>query len=136
MREDDRRESDRFIEDERPLSYWRTLSADSFDRERRTEVAACVASIHASAPAWQAAIVGSAEAAIGLVERLKTPTSIGLQVDLTMTVLLNAAFTDEEAALVLAHTVKRMPLDISERERLSASWEAYRGREQQRGPLF
>lgn len=86
-----------------------------------------MASIYASASSARAAIAGDAAAAIEMVERLKTPTAIGFRVDLLMTVLLNTAFTSDVAAAALARALKLMPLDHLERERLSASWDAYGG---------
>lgn len=43
-----------------------------------------------------------------------------------MTILLNVAFSSATAAQALASALKRMPLEPSERTRLSASWAAYR----------
>jgi hypothetical protein len=39
-----------------------------------------------------------------------------------MTVLLNCAFDDPAAALVLAHKLNVMPFDRTERARLATSW--------------
>ena len=128
---------DGFLDDETPLTYWRSVAADDFDGELRSAVASSVASIYASSSKAQAAIGGDAEAAIELVERLKAPSKINFQVDLLMTILLNVAFRSDEAADALARALKLMPLDHADRERLSASWSAYHGPEHRlfTGPL-
>jgi hypothetical protein len=104
------------------LSYWRTLAAESFDDRRRAEVAECVRSITAAPPEWQAAVRGDAAAASGLVLRLKVPSRISARIDLAMTVLLNTAFENAGAALVLSHGLRRMPLNRRQRARLATSW--------------
>jgi hypothetical protein len=104
------------------LSYWRTLVAEAFDERRRAEVAECVRSISAAPPEWQAAVRGDAAAASGLVLRLKAPSRISVRVDLAMTILLNTAFGNAGAALVLSHGLRRMPLDPRRRARLATSW--------------
>jgi hypothetical protein len=108
------------------LLYWRTKTAESFDARARAEVADFVAGISATMPDWHAAIRGDAAAAIGLVVGRRIPEHIGVRVDLSMTVLLACAFFDPAAALVLSHTVARMPIEPRERARLSASWSMHR----------
>ena len=71
-------------------------------------------------------IRGDAAAAIGLVVGRRIPERIGVRVDLSMTVLLACAFFDPAAALVLSHTLARMPIEEPERARLSASWSMHR----------
>ena len=104
------------------LSYWRTFAAGSFDERRRAEIAECVRSSAAAAPEWQAAVRGGAAAASGLVLRLKTPSRISVRVDIAMTILLNTAFENAGAALVLSHGLRRMPLDPERRAGLATSW--------------
>jgi len=104
------------------LSYWRTFAAEAFSKRRRAKVAECVRSISATPPEWQAAARGDAAAASGLVLRLETPTRISPRVDLAMTILLNTAFGNAGAALVLSHALRRMPLDRRRRTRLATSW--------------
>ncbi|MGY4349009.1 hypothetical protein ACVWXM_005476 [Bradyrhizobium sp. GM7.3] len=108
------------------LFYWRTKTAESFDERARSEVASFVAGISATMPEWRAAIRGDAAAAVGLVVGRRIPEHIGLRVDLSMTVLLACAFFDPAAALVLSHTLARMPLEPRERARLSASWSMHK----------
>jgi hypothetical protein len=108
------------------LFYWRTKVAESFDESARAEVAHFVAGISATMPEWRAAIRGDAAAAVGLVVGRRIPERIGLRVDLSMTVLLACAFFDPAAALVLSHTLARMPIEPRERARLSASWSMHK----------
>jgi hypothetical protein len=95
-------------------------------RARAPKVAHFVAGISATMPEWRAAIRGDAAAAVGLVVGRRIPEHIGLRVDLSMTVLLACAFFDPAAALVLSHTLARMPLEPRERARLSASWSMHK----------
>jgi hypothetical protein len=106
----------------RTLSYWRTFAADSFDERARIDVAACVRRISSTIPSWHEAICGDAAAASGLVLRLGAPPRICARVDTAMTILLNTAFENAGAALVLSYALRRMPLDPHERARLAISW--------------
>ena len=108
------------------LFYWRTKAAESFDESARAEVAHFVAGISATMPEWRAAIRGDAAAAVGLVVGRRIPEHIGLRIDLSMTVLLACALFDPAAALVLSHTLARMPIEPRERARLSASWSMHK----------
>ncbi|WP_439358601.1 hypothetical protein [Bradyrhizobium sp. DASA03007] len=108
------------------LFYWRTKTAESFDEHARAEVATFVAGVSATMPEWRAAIRGDAAAAIGLVVGRRIPGRISLRVDLSMTVLLACAFFDPAAAMVLSHTLARMPIEPRERTRLSASWSMHK----------
>jgi hypothetical protein len=60
-----------------------------------------------------------------LVLPCKAPERIGAKVDLPMTTLLNCAFGNAAAALVLSHKLRRMPLDVGHRSRLATSWLAH-----------
>ena len=104
------------------LSYWRTLTAERFDELLRAEVAECVSSLFATSPEWQAAIRGDPAAASGLVLLLKAPSRISARVDFAMTVLLNTAFENAAAALVLSYGLRKMPLNRRLRARLATSW--------------
>lgn len=104
------------------LSYWRTQSAESLDGRAQARVAECVRRISSISLAWRDAIRGDAAAASGLVLRLRKPLRKCTQVDLLMTVLLNAAFKDAGAAFVLSHVLRHAPLGRHERDRLAASW--------------
>jgi hypothetical protein len=110
------------------LSYWRTLPAASFDDGARAQVAQCVRRISSSSPVWRDAIRGGAAAASGLVLRLLTPSRICAQVDIRMTVLLNSAFKNAGAALVLSYALRHAPLDPHQRASLASSWVAHNAR--------
>ncbi|TXG96852.1 MAG: hypothetical protein E6R08_08460 [Nevskiaceae bacterium] len=107
------------------LAYWRTFRAEQFDGRMVDDVAVCVAAISSTIPKWRAAVRGDAAAAIGLVLPFDAPQKIGIKIDLTMTTLLNVAFANPAAALVLSHTLRRMPLDTHHRARLATSWLAH-----------
>ncbi|MBR0754314.1 hypothetical protein JQ604_19190 [Bradyrhizobium jicamae] len=108
------------------LFYWRTKTAESFDERARAEVTAFVGRISATMPEWRAAIRGDAAAAVGLVVGRRISEHIDVRVDLSMTVLLACAFFDPAAALVMSHTLARMPIEPRERARLSASWSMHK----------
>lgn len=105
-----------------PLSYWRTFRVEEFDIGMTDAVAACVATITSTIPEWRAAVSGNAAAAIGLVLPCRAPEVITFKVDLPMTTLLNVAFHNPAAALVLSHKLRQMPLDSHLRSRLATSW--------------
>jgi hypothetical protein len=104
------------------LAYWRKFPAEDFDDERREELSRCVVRISSTIEDWRAAISGDAGAAVSLVQHIRTPHEITARLDLAMTVLLNCAFDDPAAALVLAHKLNVIPLDRRERARLATSW--------------
>jgi hypothetical protein len=47
---------------------------------------------------------------------------MNLQIDMTMTVLLRAAFENAGAAAVMSHMLRRMPIHRVDRMNLSTSW--------------
>jgi hypothetical protein len=104
------------------LSYWRRFAAETFDDALKSDVHDCVGRISSTIPEWRNAIRGDACAAVALALRIKAPAIIGMKLDLAMTVLLRCAFDDAAAALVLSHTLRRMPLDPRDRARLATSW--------------
>jgi hypothetical protein len=79
-------------------------------------------------------VKGDVAAAIGIVLRCRPPERIGIKVDLPMTALLNVAFENAAAALVLSHKLRQMPMDPINRARLATSrlvhslWLGHRGR--------
>jgi len=105
------------------LHYWRTIPAEVFDDETKTEVIAFVRGTTSTIPEWQRAISGDAAAAIGMVMHCKAPTSIGIKVDFPMTVLLSYAFDDPGAALMLSNKLRQMPLEARLRTKLATSWQ-------------
>ena len=106
----------------RVLSYWRRLPAEAFNAEQRADVAAGIRKIGSILPEWNAAIRGDAGSAVGLVLRLRPSFRISARVDLAMTILLNCAFENAGAALVLSYALRRAPLARRPRVMLSNSW--------------
>jgi hypothetical protein len=105
------------------LSYWRTIPAEAFDDVSRAEVIGFVRATTTMIPEWQRAILGDAEAAIGMVMHCKAPTSISVRVDFPMTVLLSCAFDDPLAALMLSCKLSQMPIETYLRTKLATSWQ-------------
>src|SRR5260221_11564603 len=104
------------------LAHWRTLPAEDFDDERRAEISRYVSRISSTIENWRLAVGGDAAAAVKLVLPIRTPREITVRHDLAMTVLVNCAFDDPAAVLVLAHKLNVMPLDRYQRARLATSW--------------
>ncbi|UWU76597.1 hypothetical protein N2603_43205 [Bradyrhizobium huanghuaihaiense] len=107
------------------FSYWRQLPPNAFDRRRRANLANGISKIGSIFPEWQAAIAGDAGAVVGIVLRLRPPFRISGRVDLAMSLLLNCAFENASAALVLSHALRRMHLARIKRTGLAESWLAH-----------
>ncbi|WP_051380422.1 hypothetical protein [Bradyrhizobium sp. WSM1743] len=110
-----------------PLSYWRRFPAEAFNAPLRGALARSIRSIGSTLPEWQAAIAGDAGAAVGIVLRLRAPFRVTARTDLAMTLLLNCAFANAGAALVLSHALRRMQFARVERKRLAESWLVHHG---------
>lgn len=108
------------------LSFWRGYPAEMYDRALKQQVRDCVARISSTSKDWRAAIRGDAAAAIEIALRMRMPEDIGARLDLTMTVLLVAAFEDAAAASVMAYLVNRAPLDPIDRTGLCTSWQLHK----------
>lgn len=113
----------RSVED--PFSYWRRLLPENFDRRRRANLADGISRIGSIFPDWQPAIAGNASAAVGIVLRLTPPFRISGRVDLAMSLLLNCAFENASAALVLSYALRRAQLARVQRTQLADSWLAH-----------
>ncbi|RTM15254.1 MAG: hypothetical protein EKK33_01375 [Bradyrhizobiaceae bacterium] len=131
MKTDGQRERDDAVK-MHVLAYWRSFPAERFDDLKREEVAKCIEAIARAFPIWGAVIRGGAAAASGIVLRLRAPPEICLRVDLAMTVLLNTAFENAGAALVLSYGLRSAPLDPNERSKLATSWLVYNLRRENR----
>ncbi|WP_247354167.1 hypothetical protein [Bradyrhizobium sp. 160] len=107
------------------LTYWRSLPAETFDQCLQDEVASCVRGVMTTMGDLRSAIEGDAATACSLALRMTIPARIGPHVDLVMTTLLNCAFVNPGAALVLSNRLEQMPLPWRRRARLSTSWKVY-----------
>lgn len=104
------------------LAYWREYPAEQLDDGLKHDVRACVGRISSTIPEWRAAIRGNAAAAVKLALDIRMPAEVTASLDLVMTVLLAAALEDAGAASVMAHVLRRAPLDPVDRTGLSTSW--------------
>jgi hypothetical protein len=106
-----------------PHEFWRTFDAESFDTVRRLEVACCVGMISTDDLLWRKAIAGDPACAVAVAFRMTVPAEISYAVDARMSILLNAALAGSDGcALVLAHMLRRMPIEPRLRGRLATSW--------------
>jgi hypothetical protein len=105
-----------------PLAYWRGFTAEMFDEAMRSQVRDCVRRIGSTMDDWRGAINGDAAAAVKVASRMRMPAEINSRLDVTMTVLLVAAFDDAGAAKMMASLLQRAPLDPVDRAGLSTSW--------------
>jgi hypothetical protein len=106
-----------------PFELWRSVPAEGFDLSRRLAVAAYLATCAGGDVEWRRAIAGDATCAVRIALRIEVPGEITYPVDARMTVLLYGALDGSgAAALVLAHLLRRMPIDEPLRERLATSW--------------
>lgn len=112
-----------------PFSYWRRLGPEDFDRRRRAKLAGSISRLGSIFPNWQAAMTGDVSAAIGIVLRLRPPFYISGRVDLAMSLLLNCAFENASAALVLSHALRRTQIARNRRMHLADSWLRYNTRQ-------
>lgn len=106
-----------------PVRLWRTVPAEDFDRSRRFAVGAYVASLANRGIEWRQAVAGDRACAVRIALRMQVPDEFSAEVDATMTLLAHCALGGSAAAaLVLAHLLRRMPLDRPRRNRLATSW--------------
>ncbi|MCP4617054.1 MAG: hypothetical protein GY844_11525 [Bradyrhizobium sp.] len=106
-----------------PFRLWRTIPAADYDLFRRLAVAAYVAECATGDVEWRRAIAGDATCAIRIALRMEVPDEITFPVDATMTLLMYSALDGSAAAgLVLAHLLRRMPIDAPLKHRLATSW--------------
>jgi hypothetical protein len=108
-----------------PLSYWRRIGPDSFNAAMRAKLAKSLRDITPASPEWRRALQGDVATACGLALKLKFPNSMGMQTDIAMTLLLQVAFENAAAALVMSYTLKRIPLPSEDSARLSALWSVH-----------
>jgi uncharacterized Rossmann fold enzyme len=108
----------------RPHQLWRTIPADAFDEHRRLQVLGHVAEYLTTIKEWKEALAGDAACAVRIALQMRIPDDhICYPVDARMTLLLHCALNGSAAAaLVLAHLLRKMPLDGAHKNRLATSW--------------
>jgi anti-sigma factor RsiW len=123
--DDDGTEPDRPDESEAwqdALDFWRSYTAEMFNDALKEQVRDCVARTSSTIEEWRAAIRGDAASAIKIALGMRMPEEVNARLDLTMTVLLAAAFEDAVAASVMVQLLNKAPLDPIDRTGLSTSW--------------
>jgi hypothetical protein len=106
-----------------PHELWRTLPVEDFDEVRKPEVACHIGVFMSAIREYRAAIAGDAACAAGIALCMVIPDEIDYPTDARMTLLLHSALRGSSgAALVMAHILRKMPLDRTLRNRLASSW--------------
>jgi hypothetical protein len=106
-----------------PYELWRTLTAEDFDEVRKLEVACHVGMFMSTIKEYRRAIAGDAACAARIALQMVIPDKIGYPTDARMTLLLHSALRGSAgAALVMAHMLRKMPLDPQLKNRLARSW--------------
>jgi hypothetical protein len=106
-----------------PYELWRTLPASDFNETRKLEVACHIGMFMTTIREYRAAIAGDAACAAGIALRMVIPDEIDYPTDARMTLLLHSALIGSAgAALVMAHMLRKMPLDNAAKNRLATSW--------------
>jgi hypothetical protein len=106
-----------------PYELWRTLPASDFNETRKLEVACHIGMFMTTIKEYRAAIAGDAACAAGIALRMVIPDEIDYPTDARMTLLLHSALMGSAgAALVMAHMLRKMPLDRTLKNRLASSW--------------
>jgi hypothetical protein len=107
-----------------PHQLWRTIPADAFDEHRRLQVLGHVGEYLTTIKEWKEAIAGDAACAVRIALQIHIPDDrISYPVDARMTLLLHCALNGSAAAaLVLAHLLRKMPLDNAHKNQLATSW--------------
>ena len=106
-----------------PYELWRTLRASDFNEARKLEVACHIGMFMSTIKDYRAAIAGDAACAAGIALCMVIPDEIDYPTDARMTLLLHSALMGSSgAALVMAHMLRKMPLDRTLKNRLAKSW--------------
>jgi hypothetical protein len=106
-----------------PYELWRTLTAEDFDEVRKLEVACHVGMFMSTINEYRRAIAGDAACAARIALQMVIPDKIGYPTDARMTLLLHSALRGSAgAALVMAHMLRKMPLNPQLKNRLATSW--------------
>lgn len=106
-----------------PYKLWRTLPAEDFDEVRELEVACHVGMFMSTIKEYRPAIAGDAACAAGIALCMVIPDEIDYPTDARMTLMLHSALMGSAgAAIMMAHMLRKMPLDHKLKNRLARSW--------------
>lgn len=107
------------------LHSWRTIPAYEFSDAHRAAIADCLSRTSSTSEIWRKAIRGDASLAICVALTMPPTDKVNARTDLSMTVLLSSALAGSAGAgLVLAHLIRKLPLELepTEKNRLATSW--------------
>jgi hypothetical protein len=112
------------LDDVTPLEWWRTMPADHLGDAQRLHLRTTMEKISVmNDHRWLSALRGDAAASIAIAIGAMPIEQVTLDVDLAMSALALCALEDSAgAALVLAHVLKRTPLNHPFGKDISASW--------------
>jgi hypothetical protein len=115
------------VGDVTPLEWWRTMPADHLGDVQRRHLNATVEKICVMKDRqWLSALQGDAAASIALAIGAMPIDQVTLEVDLAMSTLALCALEGSAgAAVVLAHVLRRTPLEHPFGKDLSAFWLAH-----------
>ena len=111
-------------QDVTPLEWWRTMPADHLGDDRHQILGGTLEKVCLMQDRrWLSVMHGDAAASIAVAIETVPIHQITFEVDLVMTVLMFHALRNSAgAALVLAHILRRAPLDHPFAKELSVSW--------------
>jgi hypothetical protein len=106
-----------------PCRLWRMIPADAFGESSRLAVCTYIVEFSPRDIEWRKAIAGDAAHAVRIALGMEIPDEVTYPVDARMSLLLYSALNGSAAAaLVLAHLLRKMPLDGHIKNRLATSW--------------
>lgn len=106
-----------------PCRLWRMIPGEAFDESHRLAVCAYIVEFSPRDIEWRKAIAGDAACAVRIALQTRIPDEVTYPVDAWMSLLLYSALNGSAAAaLVLAHLLRKMPIDGTMKNRLATSW--------------
>jgi hypothetical protein len=106
-----------------PCRLWRMIPADGFGESNRLAVCAYIVETSPRNIEWRKAIAGDAAYAVRTALGMEIPDEVTYPVDAQMSLLLYSALNGSAAAaLVLAHLLRKMPIERDIKNRLATSW--------------
>ncbi len=112
------------LSDVTPLAWWRTMPADHLGDAELIQLRSAVEEISSTKDLqWLSGLRGDAPGSIAIAIGVMPINQVTLEVDLAMSALMMCALDGSAgAALVLAHILRRTPLDHPFGRDLAASW--------------